>query len=176
MTTTTTMMMTNTATPLPSLEVNKVRQAQADQEWQQHMSTTTTMTAIAIAAPTPPVPPPTVIQPVLPLTPSDNLPCNFNVPTSSHLQSEFQVRDGWINALEITLNHELQGRINQHFRLYYNFASVISSMISGGNEAVNPMIFTTVFSERAPQFNNEQRKYLLLQIYCLKLDSYLLIN
>jgi ubiquitin C-terminal hydrolase len=65
---------------------------------------------------------------------------------------------------------------HQHFRLYYNFASVISSMISGGNEAVNQMIFTTVFSERAPQFNNEQRKYLLLQIYCLKLDSYLLIN
>ena len=360
-------MMTNTATPLPSLEVNNVRQAQADQECQQHMSTTTTMTAIAIAAPTPPVPPPTVIQPMLPLTPNDNLPCNINVPTSSHLQGEFQVRDGRINALEITLNHELQGRINaleravqhmsaqlnifqermnrttvtrptdlelafrdgctgspfdfslnttlerhmndeimdqrrdnerqrcpagtneelrtntprrrtarehpgiidennheqprvleqetlqrstaqeeperreevagiqyyrnfsnqrsnrhhiapddgrnaglvnnnvlcyanaifqiiascgclneslsnrpnmahQHFRLYYNFASVISSMISGGNEAVNPMIFTTVFSERAPQFNNEQRKYLLLQLYCLKLDSYLLIN
>ena len=317
---------------------------------------------------------------MLPLTPNDNLPCNINVPTSSHLQSEFQVRDGRINALEITLNHELQGRINaleravqqmsaqlnifqermnrttvtrptdlelafrdgctaspfdfslnttlernmndeimeqsntsrvnnllgldwwdnearrypegrneelttntprrhtarehpgiidsnnhkqprvleqealqrsdaqeepdrreevagiqyyrnfsnqrsnrhhiapddgrnaglvnnnvlcyantifqiiascgclneslsnppnmahQHFRLYYNFASVISSMISGGNEAVNPMIFTTVVSERAPQFNNEQRKYLLLQLYCLKLDSYLLIN
>ena len=66
------------------------------------------MTAITIAAPTPPIPPPTVIQPVLPLTPNDNLPFNINVPTSSHLQSEFQVRDGRINALEI----ELQGRIN----------------------------------------------------------------
>ncbi len=323
------------------------------------------MTAIAMAAPTPPVPPPTVIQPVLPLTLNDNLLCNINVPTSSHLQSEFQVRDGRINPLEITLNHELQGRINaleravqqmlaqlnifqeqiirtsvtrptdlelafrdgctgspfdfslnttlernmndeimeqsitrrvnnllgldqldniaqrypegtneelrtntprrrtarehpgiidennheqprvlgqealqrstaqeeperreevaglqyyrnfsnqrsnrhhiatdgrnagllnnnvlcyyanaifqiiascgclneslsnppnmahQHFILYYNFASVISSMIIGGNEAVNPMIFTNVFSERAPQFNNGQRKYLL---------------
>ena len=73
------------------------------------------MTAITIAAPTPPIPPPTVIQPVLPLTPNDNLPFNINVPTSSHLQSEFQVRDGRINALERTsnyLHHELQGRIN----------------------------------------------------------------
>ena len=354
-TTTMTMMtMTNTATPLPSLEVNNVRQAQADQECQQQMSTTTTMTAIAMAAPTPPVPPPTVIQPVLPLTLNDNLPCNINVPTSSHLQREFQVRDGRINALEI----ELQGRINalerevqqmsaqlnifqeqmnrttvtrptdlelafrdgctgspfdfslnttlerhmndeimdqrrdnerqrcpagtneelrtntprrrtarehpgiidennheqprvleqetlqrstaqeeperreevagiqyyrnfsnqrsnrhhiandggrnaglvnnnvlcyanaifqiiascgclneslsnppnmahQHFSLYYNFASVISSMISGGNEAVNPNNFTNVFSERVPQFDNEQRKYLLYQMYRL---------
>ena len=110
--------MTNTASgivtnipPLfPFLEVNNVRQAQADQECQQHMSTTTTMTAIAIAAPTPPVPPPTVIQPVLPLTPNDNLPCNIKVPTSSHLQSEFQVWDERINALERTsnnLHHEL---------------------------------------------------------------------
>jgi len=77
------------------------------------MSTTTTMTAIAMAAPNPPVPPPTVIQPVLPLT-NDNLPCNINVPTSSHLQSEFQVQDGRINALEISsnnLHHELQSRI-----------------------------------------------------------------
>jgi hypothetical protein len=49
-------------------------------------------------------------------------------------------------------------------------------MISGGNEAVDPIIFTTVFSECAPQFNNEQRNYLLLQLYCLKLNSYLLIN
>jgi hypothetical protein len=79
------------------------------------MSTTTTMTAIAIAAPTPPVPPLTVIQPVLPLTPNNNRPFNINVPTSSHLQSEFQVRDGRINALERTsnyLHHELQSRIN----------------------------------------------------------------
>jgi len=98
MTTTTTMMMTNTATILPFLEVNNVRQAQADQERQQHMSTTTTMTTIIMAAPTPPVPPPMVIQPVLPLTANDKLPCNINVPTSSHLQSEFQVRDGRINA------------------------------------------------------------------------------
>lgn len=347
-------MMTNTATVLPSLEVNNVRQAQADQECQQQMNTTTTMTAIAMAAPTPPVPLPTVIQPVLPLTLNDNLPCNINVPTSSHLQCEFQIRDGRINALEI----ELQGRINalerevqqmsaqlnifqeqmnsttvtrptevelafrdgctgspfdfslntnldrhmndeimeqrrdnerqrcptgtneelrtntprrrtarkhpgiidennheqprvleqetlqrstaqeeperreevagiqyyrnfsnqrsnrhriandggrnaglvnnnvlcyanaifqiiascgclneslsnppnmahQHFSLYYNFASVISSMISGGNEAVNPNNFTNVFSERVPQFENEQRKYLLYQMYRL---------
>ena len=353
-TTTMTTMMTNTATVLPSLEVNNVRQAQADQECQQQMSTTTTMTAIVMAAPTPPVPPPTVIQPILPLTLNDNLPCNINVPTSSHLQREFQVRDGRINALEI----ELQGRINalerevqqmsaqlnifqeqmnrttvtrptdlelafrdgctgspfdfslnttlerhmndeimdqrrdnerqrcpagtnkelrtntprrrtarehpgiidennheqprvleqetlqrstaqeeperreevagiqyyrnfsnqrsnrhhiandggrnaglvnnnvlcyanaifqiiascgclneslsnppnmahQHFSLYYNFASVISSMISGGNEAVNPNNFTNVFSERVPQFDNEQRKYLLYQMYRL---------
>jgi hypothetical protein len=108
MTTATTMTMTNTDTVLPSLEVNNVRQAQADQECQQQMSTTTTMTAIAMAAPTPPVPPPMVIQPILPLTLNDNLPCNINVPTSSHLQREFQVRDGRINALEI----ELQGRMN----------------------------------------------------------------
>jgi hypothetical protein len=77
------------------------------------------------------------------------------------------------------LNESLSNPPNtahQHFRLYYNFASVISSMISGGNEAVNPIMFTTVFSECAPQFNNEQRKYLLLQLYCLKLNSYLLIN
>jgi hypothetical protein len=72
------------------------------------MSTTTTMTAIAMAAPTCPVPLRTVIQPVIPLTLNDNPPCNINVPTSSHLQSEFQVRDGRINAMEI----ELQGRIN----------------------------------------------------------------
>jgi hypothetical protein len=50
--------------------------------------------------------------------------------------------------------------VHQHFSLYYNFASVISSMISGGNEAVNPNNFTNVFSERVPQFENEQRKYL----------------
>ena len=353
-TTMTTRMMTNTATVLPSLEVNNVRQGQADQECQQQMNTTTTMTAIAMAAPTPPVPLPTVIQPVLPLTLNDNLPCNINVPTSSHLQCEFQIRDGRINALEI----ELQGRINalerevqqmsaqlnifqeqmnsttvtrptevelafrdgctgspfdfslntnldrhmndeimeqrrdnerqrcptgtneelrtntprrrtarkhpeiidennheqprvleqetlqrstaqeeperreevagiqyyrnfsnqrsnrhriandggrnaglvnnnvlcyanaifqiiascgclneslsnppnmahQHFSLYYNFASVISSMISGENEAVNPNNFTNVFSERVPQFDNEQRKYLLYQMYRL---------
>ena len=62
------------------------------------------------------------------------------------------------------LNESLSNPPNMahhHFRLYYKFASVISSMISGGNEAVNPMIFTTVFSELAPQFNNKQRKYLL---------------
>jgi len=117
------MMMTNTAGGivtnipplLPFLEVNNVRQAQANQECQQRMSTTTTMTAIAIAALTPPISPPTVIQPMLPLKPNDNHPCKINVPTSSHLQSEFQVRDGRINALERTsnnLHHELQGRIN----------------------------------------------------------------
>jgi ubiquitin C-terminal hydrolase len=50
---------------------------------------------------------------------------------------------------------------HQHFSLYYNFASVISSMISGGNRVVDPMIFTNVFSERVPQFDYEQRKYLL---------------
>ena len=103
MTTTTTMTMTNTATVLPFLEVNNVRQAQADQECQQQMSTTKTMTAIAMAALTPPVPPPMVIQPMLPSTLNDNLPCNINVPTSSHIQSEFQVRDGRINAMEIEL-------------------------------------------------------------------------
>ena len=62
------------------------------------------------------------------------------------------------------LNESLSNPPNiahQHFSLYFNFASVISSMISGGNEAVDPIIFTTVFSNRAPQFNNEQRKYLL---------------
>ena len=108
MTTTTTMTMTNTDTVLPFLEVNNVRQAQADQECQQQMNTTTTMTVIAMAAPTPPtppVPPPTVIQPLLHLTANDNLPCNINMPTSSHLQSEFQVRDGRINALEIASNN-----------------------------------------------------------------------
>jgi hypothetical protein len=78
---TTTTTMTNTATLLP-----------------------TTMTAIAIAAPTPPGPPPTVIQPMLTLTPNDNLPCNINVPTSSHLQSEFQVRDGRINEHQDRIN------------------------------------------------------------------------
>jgi hypothetical protein len=337
------MTMTNTDTVLPSLEVNNVRQAQADQECQQQMSTTTTMTAIVMAAPTPPVPPPTVIQPILPLTLNDNLPCNINVPTSSHLQGEFQVRDGRINALErevqqmsaqlnifqeqmnrttvtrptdlelafrdgctgspfdFSLNTTLERHMNdeimdqrrdnerqrcpagtneelrtntprrrtarkhpgiidennleqprvleqetlqrstaqeeperreevagiqyyrnfsnqrsnrhhiandggrnaglvnnnvlcyanaifqiiascgclneslsnppnmahQHFSLYYNFASVISSMISGGNEAVNPNNFTNVFSERVPQFDNEQRKYLLFQMYRL---------
>ena len=56
---------------------------------------------------------------------------------------------------------------HEHFSLYYNFASVISSMISGGNEAVNPNNFTNVFSERVPQFENEQRKYLLYQMYRL---------
>jgi len=40
-------------------------------------------------------------------------------------------------------------------------------MISGGNEAVNPNNFTNVFSERVPQFENEQRKYLLYQMYRL---------
>ena len=55
-----------------------------------------------------------VVQPVLPLTANDNLPCNIDVPTNSHIQSEFQVRDGRINALETTSNkshHELQRRI-----------------------------------------------------------------
>ena len=80
-------MMTNTATLLPFVEVNNVKQAQADQVM-------TTM--IAIAVPSPPIPPPMVIQPMLTLTPNDNLPCNINVPTSSHLQSEFQVQDGRI--------------------------------------------------------------------------------
>ncbi len=37
-----------------------------------------------------------------------------------------------------------------HFSLYYNFASVISSMIRDGNEAVDPVIFTDVFSARVP--------------------------
>jgi hypothetical protein len=37
-----------------------------------------------------------------------------------------------------------------HFNLYYNFASVISSMIRGGNEAVDPVIFTDVFSVHVP--------------------------
>jgi hypothetical protein len=62
------------------------------------------------------------------------------------------------------LNESLSNPPNiahQHFSLYFNFASVISSMIRGGNEALDPMIFTNVFSERAPQFDNEQRKYLL---------------
>jgi hypothetical protein len=51
---------------------------------------------------------------VLHLTANDNLLCNINVPTSSHLQSEFQVQDGRINALEIAsnnLHHELQRKI-----------------------------------------------------------------
>jgi ubiquitin C-terminal hydrolase len=68
------------------------------------------------------------------------------------------------------LNESLSNPPNmahQHFSLYYNFAIVISSMISGGNEAVNPIIFTNVFSERVPQFDNEQRKYLLYQMYRL---------
>ena len=34
-------------------------------------------------------------------------------------------------------------------------------MIRGKNQAVNPMIFTNFFSERVPQFNHDQRKYLL---------------
>jgi hypothetical protein len=37
-----------------------------------------------------------------------------------------------------------------HFNLYYNFASVISSMIRGGNEAVDPVILTDVFSACVP--------------------------
>ena len=62
------------------------------------------------------------------------------------------------------LNESLSNPPNmahQHFSLYYNFASVISSMISGGNRVVDPMIFTNVFNERVPQFDYEQRKYLL---------------
>jgi hypothetical protein len=128
--TTTTTPTTNTAgaivmviPPLfPFLEVNNVSQVQANQGCQQHMSTTTMMTAITIAAPTPPVPLPAIIQPVLPLAlnnrQNDNLPSNINVPTSSHLHNDLQIRDGRINALESTSSHlhnELQirdGRIN----------------------------------------------------------------
>jgi ubiquitin C-terminal hydrolase len=46
------------------------------------------------------------------------------------------------------LNESLSNPPNiahQHFSLYFNFASVISSMIRGGNEAVDPVIFTNVF-------------------------------
>ncbi len=96
---------------------------QANQERQQHMSTTTTMTSVAIAATTPPISPPAVIQPVLPLAPNngqnDIFPSNINVPTSSHLHNELQIRDGRINALESMssqLHHELQvrdGKINE---------------------------------------------------------------
>jgi ubiquitin C-terminal hydrolase len=50
-------------------------------------------------------------------------------------------------------------RRHAYFNLYYNFASVISSMIRGGNEAVDPVIFTDVFSAHVPQFNHKQRKY-----------------
>ncbi len=32
-------------------------------------------------------------------------------------------------------------------------------MIRGGNEAVDPVIFTDVFSIRVPQFNHKERKY-----------------
>jgi ubiquitin C-terminal hydrolase len=62
------------------------------------------------------------------------------------------------------LNESLSNPPNmahQHFSLYYNFAIMISSMIRGQNQAVNPMIFTNFFSERVPQFNHDQRKYLL---------------
>ena len=107
---------------LPFFRVNNVSQVQANQECQQHMSTTTTMTSVAIAATTPPISPPAVIQPVLPLAPNngqnDILPSNINVPTSSHLHNELQIRDGRINALESMsshLHHELQvrdGKIN----------------------------------------------------------------
>jgi ubiquitin C-terminal hydrolase len=62
------------------------------------------------------------------------------------------------------LNESLSNPPNiahQHFSLYFNFARVISSMIRGGNEAVDPVIFTNVFSECVPQFNNKQHNYLL---------------
>ncbi len=107
---------------LPFFRVNNVSHVQANQECQQHMSTTMTMTSVAIAVTTPPISPPAVIQPVLTLAPNngqnDILPSNINVPMSSHLHNELQIRDGRINALESTsshLHHELQvwdGRIN----------------------------------------------------------------
>jgi hypothetical protein len=86
---------------IPSLllffRLNDVSQVQVNQERQQHMSTTTTMTSVAIAATTPPISPPAVIQPVLPLAPNngqnDILPSSINVPTSSHLHNELQIRD-----------------------------------------------------------------------------------
>jgi hypothetical protein len=48
---------------------------------------------------------------------------------------------------------------HQHFSLYYNFANVISSMIRGENEVVDPGIFMDAFSDCFPQFNADQRKY-----------------
>jgi hypothetical protein len=49
--------------------------------------------------------------------------------------------------------------LHEHFSLYYNFASVISSMIRSNIEAVNPEIFLRVFSNRCSQFNADERKY-----------------
>jgi hypothetical protein len=48
---------------------------------------------------------------------------------------------------------------HQHFSLYYNFANVISSMIKGKNEVVDPGIFMDAFSDHFSQFNADQRKY-----------------
>jgi hypothetical protein len=48
---------------------------------------------------------------------------------------------------------------HQHFSLYYNFANVISSMIRGKNEVVDPGIFMDAFSDCFPQFSADQRKY-----------------
>ncbi len=100
---------------LPLLEVNNVSQAQANQGCQQLMSTTATMTALAITTPTHSVPLPAIIQPVLTLEPNngqnDILPSNINVPTSSYLHHELQIRDGRISALESAVE-QLRTQLN----------------------------------------------------------------
>ncbi len=42
---------------------------------------------------------------------------------------------------------------------FKNAAPIISSMIRGWNEAVDPVTFTNVFSANVSQFNHEQHKY-----------------
>jgi hypothetical protein len=52
---------------------------------------------------------------------------------------------------------------HKHFRLYYEFSHVISSMISAeGDDVVDSQNFMDVFMTKCPQFNGNQRTYCIV--------------
>jgi ubiquitin C-terminal hydrolase len=47
---------------------------------------------------------------------------------------------------------------HQHFELYYKFRSVISSMVSGGMDVIDPIQFINLYRERNEDFNADEGK------------------
>jgi ubiquitin C-terminal hydrolase len=50
---------------------------------------------------------------------------------------------------------------HQRFRLYYKFANVIHSMITGGPDVVNPYNFVDIFKSNHKRFNANECTYIL---------------
>jgi len=67
------------------------------------------------------------------------------------------------NKHHIATDGRNAGLVNNNVLCYANTIFQIIASCGCLNESLsnNPMIFTNVFSERAPQFNNGQRNYLL---------------